>query len=145
MDDICESKQFQSRRNHCYSCPVYGSIHNWNIAEFFYDFRIKTHFADLPEENIISLFSDYFYLLLFSIELNIIYRSYFPYFINYPVIMRGYNLSSIIPVRFISVILGRIMRSGNNDATLTFIISDSERKFRCGTQGFKKIDFKSVR
>lgn len=86
-----------------------GSVYDADITVLLYYFRVKTHFQNLIEEEFIGLFPDNFNTVFPAVEFYFTDRFYFTDFIDYPIIMRSNNLTSIVPVSLESVIFRRIM------------------------------------
>ena len=97
-----------------------GKPNNWA------NFRIDGNSMNLTQVFIINFLTDNLNQFLIAFEFNIRCRSNLVHFLNNTFIMRGKNLSSIVPICLITVIFFRIVRSCKNNTALASQMTNSK-------------------
>ena len=121
-----------------------GGIHNFQICLLLYYFGINAQTLYHLQVGFIHFFTNQLNQMLPSRKFhfrNALNRFHFFYHIN---IVRGNELSSIVPIGFIPIVFFRIVGGGTHYAPFTMQLTNGKTQFRRRSQRFEQVNLYAI-
>ena len=141
--DILEAPTAQAHRNDLTTGTVHRGINDIEVFLTKDRVLVDHDVFDCHHIIIVHLAADDLNEIRVSLPFDILH-AHFVHLFDDTLIMRLEHLATILPVCFISVILLRVVGSGNVHTTLTFEVTDSERNLRRRAKRLKQIHLDAV-